>query len=165
MKPNCAPTLARSALAEFAAAAHARGATVVLTNGAFDLLHVGHLRYLRAAAALGDVLIVAINSDASVAAAKGPSRPIIPERERAELIASIVGVDAVTLFAEPTAAAVIAAVRPHVHAKGTDYTADDVPEAAQVAALGGRVAIVGDAKDHATSTLIASLRSHAVQAS
>jgi D-glycero-beta-D-manno-heptose 1-phosphate adenylyltransferase len=135
------------------------GATVVLANGAFDLLHVGHARYLQAAKALGDLLVVAVNSDASVRLAKGDGRPVVPEDERAELVAALAGVDLVLLFSEPTVASVLARLRPDVQAKGTDYTADNVPEAALVQAYGGRVVIVGDPKDHSTSAVIEQLAS------
>jgi rfaE bifunctional protein nucleotidyltransferase chain/domain len=138
---------------------------LVLANGAFDLLHVGHVRYLQAARAQGGLLVVAVNSDASVRAAKGPGRPVIPGAERAELLAALGCVDFVTLFDEPTVSGIIAALRPDVHAKGTDYTAESVPEAKLVQALGGRVAIVGDPKDHATSRLVEQLRGRTGQPS
>lgn len=140
-----------------AATARNAGRRVVLANGAFDLLHVGHVRYLQAARALGDVLIVAINTDASVRAAKGPGRPAVPEAERAELVAALACVEAVLLFVEPTVAQVIESVRPDVQAKGTDYTVATVPERPVVERYGGRVAIVGDAKDHSTSATLAAL--------
>jgi rfaE bifunctional protein nucleotidyltransferase chain/domain len=130
-----------------------RGHTIVLANGAFDLLHVGHLRYLEAAKALGDVLVVAVNSDASVRASKGPDRPVVPANERAELVAALRCVDHVLIFDAPDVRGVIRAVKPHVHAKGTDYTVDTVPERDEVEAYGGRVAIVGDPKDHSTTEL------------
>ena len=141
--------------------ARARGATVVLANGAFDLLHVGHLRYLQGARALAPdgVLVVAVNSDGSVSRAKGPGRPVVPASERAELVAGIAGVDCVVVFDDDTVEAVIRALRPDIHAKGTDYTADSVPEAEVVRAHGGRVAIVGDPKDHSSSELIRAARS------
>lgn len=134
-----------------------RGATVVLANGAFDLLHVGHVRYLQAAKAEGDALVVAVNSDASVRGAKGPGRPVVPEAERAELVAALGCVDWVLLFDEPTVSAVIERLRPDVQAKGTDYTADSVPEGVLVRSYGGRVAIVGDPKDHSTTSMVAKL--------
>lgn len=149
--------VALAAAASLAAAARRAGRRVVLANGAFDLLHVGHVRYLRAARALGDVLVVAVNADASVRAAKGPSRPAVPEAERAELVAALGCVDAVVVFAEATVAAVIEAVRPDVQAKGTDYTADSVPERAVVERFGGHVAIVGDKKCHSTTATLAAL--------
>jgi rfaE bifunctional protein nucleotidyltransferase chain/domain len=158
-----APQLALDALVEALGPARADGARIVLANGAFDLLHVGHVRYLQAAARCGDLLVVAVNTDASVRLSKGSLRPIIPEHERAELVAALGCVDYVVRFGGRTVADVIAAVRPHVHAKGTDYTADSVPEAAQVRALGGEVAICGDPKDHATSQLLARLAGHHAQ--
>ncbi len=135
-----------------------RPRAVVLANGAFDLLHVGHLRYLTAAKNEGAILVVAVNSDASVALAKGPTRPIIPAQERAELVAALRCVDWVTIFDDATVRPIIRALRPDVHAKGTDYTVDSVPEAELVHALGGRVAIVGDPKNHATSQLVQRLQ-------
>ncbi|RMG20465.1 MAG: D-glycero-beta-D-manno-heptose 1-phosphate adenylyltransferase [Deltaproteobacteria bacterium] len=141
------------------AAARAGGATIVLANGAFDLLHVGHLRYLEGAKAEGDVLVVAVNSDASVRAAKGPSRPIVPEAERAELVAGLACVDHVLIFETPDVVPVIEALRPEVHAKGTDYAPETVPERDAVRAYGGRTAITGDPKDHSTTDLIAALKS------
>jgi rfaE bifunctional protein nucleotidyltransferase chain/domain len=138
-------------------AARAAGRSIVLANGAFDLLHVGHVRYLEAAKALGDVLVVAINSDASVRASKGPGRPVVPQAERAELVAALRCVDHVLIFDEPDVRAVIRALKPHVHAKGTDYTVETVPERAEVEAHGGRVAICGDPKDHSTSSLVGKL--------
>ena len=132
-----------------------QGLTVVLANGAFDLLHVGHVRYLEAARALGDRLVVAVNSDQSVRASKGPRRPIMPEGERVELLSHLQMVDRIVLFDERTVGAVLEALRPQVHAKGTDYTEATVPEREVVAAYGGRTAICGDPKDHATTDLIA----------
>ncbi len=131
---------------------------VVLANGCFDLLHVGHVRYLDAARALGDVLFVGLNSDAAVARLKGPGRPLMPAAERAEILAGLRAVDHVVVFDEDTADRLVSLVRPAVHAKGTDYTDASVPEAASVRAVGGRVAIVGDPKDHATRDLIARIR-------
>ena len=128
---------------------------VVLANGAFDMLHVGHVRYLAAARALGDVLVVAVNSDASVRRAKGPGRPVVPEAERLELLSHLWMVDRLLLFDTDTVAPVLRRLRPEVHAKGTDYTPETVPEREVVAAYGGRTAICGDPKDHATSDLIA----------
>ncbi|HKA35700.1 MAG TPA: adenylyltransferase/cytidyltransferase family protein [Thermoanaerobaculia bacterium] len=134
------------------------GCTVVFANGAFDLLHVGHVRYLEAARDEGNFLVVGVNSDRSVRAAKGPGRPILPENERAEIVAALFCVDAVVLFDEDSPAELIAALRPAVHAKGTDYSAGSVPERDVVASYGGRTAIVGDAKDHATTDLIERIR-------
>jgi rfaE bifunctional protein nucleotidyltransferase chain/domain len=141
--------------------ARRRGALVAVANGAFDLLHVGHVRHLEAAkqATDGGVLIVGVNTDASVRASKGPRRPIMPERERAEIVAALRCVDHVVLFAEPTAEALLAALRPDLHVKGTDYTAGSVPERDLVASFGGRTIVVGDPKDHSTTDLIARLKS------
>lgn len=139
-------------------AAHERSETIVLTNGAFDLLHVGHVRYLQGAAEHGQHLVVAVNSDTSVRAAKGPSRPMIPDHERAEIVAALAVADWVVIFDDKTVEPIIEAIRPHVHAKGTDYTADSVPEAALVKRLGGRVEIVGDPKDHSTTELCEQLK-------
>ncbi len=141
-----------------AAGLRADGKRVVLANGCFDLLHVGHVRYLDAARALGDVLFVGLNSDAAVARLKGPGRPLMPAAERAEILAGLRAVDHVVVFDEDTADRLVSLVRPAVHAKGTDYTDASVPEAASVRAAGGRVAIVGDPKDHATRDLIARIR-------
>jgi D-glycero-beta-D-manno-heptose 1-phosphate adenylyltransferase len=132
------------------------GDRITLANGNFDLLHVGHIRYLHAAKGLGGKLVVAINSDQSVRALKGEGRPIIPEAERAEIVAALADVDAVVIFAEPDVRAIIREIRPEIHAKGTDYTADSVPERDVVTEYGGRVAIVGDPKDHSTSEIIRS---------
>jgi D-glycero-beta-D-manno-heptose 1-phosphate adenylyltransferase len=133
------------------------GAQVVLANGNFDLLHVGHVRYLRGAKALGGKLVVAINSDESVRALKGEGRPIMPAEERAEIVAALADVDAVVIFSELDVRALIRELRPDIQAKGTDYTAESVPERDVVAEYGGRVAIVGDSKDHSTSEIIRSL--------
>lgn len=132
------------------------GERVTLANGNFDLLHVGHVRYLREAKALGGKLVVALNSDASVRALKGEGRPIMPENERAEIVAALADVDAVLIFPELDVRAIIREIRPDVQAKGTDYTPDSVPEHDAVAEYGGRVAIVGDPKDHSTSEIIRS---------
>lgn len=140
--------------------ARREGRTVALANGVFDLLHVGHVRYLEAASELADVLVVAVNSDASTRHNKGPERPVIPEGERAELIAALSCTDWVLVFDTPDVRGVIRALRPDVHVKGTDYRAEDVPERAEVEAYGGRVAIAGDPKDHSTTALAAKLRSN-----
>jgi D-glycero-beta-D-manno-heptose 1-phosphate adenylyltransferase len=132
------------------------GERIILANGAFDLLHVGHVRYLRAAKELGGKLIVAINSDESVRALKGEGRPVMPDSERAEIVAALADVDAIVIFPEPDVRAIIREVRPDVQAKGTDYTADSVPERDEVVKHGGRVEIVGDAKNHSTSEIIRS---------
>lgn len=134
------------------------GERVILANGCFDLLHVGHVRYLRAAKELGGRLVVAINSDESVRTLKGAGRPLMPDTERAEILAALEDVDAIVIFSESDVRALIREIRPNVHAKGTDYTADSVPERDEVIACGGRVAIVGDPKDHSASSFIANLR-------
>ena len=139
-------------------AERAAGRTIALANGCFDLLHVGHVRYLAGAAREADRLVVAINDDDSVRALKGPGRPLHPEEERAELIAALAMVDYVVLFSGPTVAPVIERIRPDVHCKGTDYTAETVPEREVVAASGGRTAIVGDPKDHSTRDLLDRIR-------
>ena len=133
------------------------GDRITLANGNFDLLHVGHVRYLRGAKALGGKLVVAINSDESVRTLKGEGRPIMPAEERAEIVAALADVDAVVIFPELDVRAIIREIRPDVQAKGTDYTADSVLERDTVAEHGGRVEIVGDPKDHSTSEII---RSH-----
>ena len=157
MKPSVAPVLSRAELPALASRARAAGQVVGLCNGAFDLFHVGHLRYLHAAALECDVLVVAVNSDASVRAAKGPQRPVIPEGERLELLAAVSGVDAVHLFGEPTVEAVLRALRPAIHFKGTDYSVASVPELSVMLELGGEVRIVGDPKDHSTTATAARL--------
>jgi rfaE bifunctional protein nucleotidyltransferase chain/domain len=136
----------------------AGGKTVVLTNGAFDLLHVGHVRYLRAAAKLGDILVVAVNDDDSVRRLKGTDRPVFPLEERMELVASLEGVGYVVSFGEDDVREVIRSLKPDVHAKGTDYTPETVPERDEVLKYGGKVEICGDPKDHSTSTVLARLR-------
>ena len=132
----------------------AEGRTVALANGCFDVLHVGHVRYLQGAAAEADRLIVAINDDRSVADLKGPGRPILPVADRAELVAAVRGVHYVVVFGERTVEALLRLIRPDVHCKGTDYTVDSVPERSIVVEYGGRTAIVGDPKDHATRDLL-----------
>jgi rfaE bifunctional protein nucleotidyltransferase chain/domain len=132
------------------------GDSITLANGGFDLLHVGHVRYLRAAKNLGGRLVVAVNSDASVRALKGEGRPLMPAEERAEILAALTDVDAVVIFPEPDVRAIIREIRPNVHAKGTDYTVETVPERDEVLANGGRVEIVGDPKDHSTTEMIRS---------
>jgi len=129
------------------------GARIVFANGCFDILHVGHVRYLEAARALGDLLVVGINSDAQVRALKGEGRPFMPERERAEVVASIRAVDLVTIFPEPTVAPLLLAIRPDIHAKGTDYSAETVPERDVVRSYGGRIQIVGDPKEHSSTEI------------
>jgi len=141
-------------LADECAGWRQQGLRTVLGNGAFDLLHVGHVRYLAAARALGDRLLVAVNSDRSVRRAKGAGRPVVPERERVEILGHLWMVDRICLFDEPTVAEVLRVLRPEVHAKGTDYTAETVPERQVVASYGGATVICGDPKDHATTDLI-----------
>lgn len=150
--------VSRDELLARVASDRAAGRTVAFANGCFDLLHVGHIRYLQAAAAEADRLIVAINDDRSVAGLKGPGRPILSERDRAELVAALRGVDYVVIFPEPTVAPLLLALKPDVHCKGTDYTLDTVPERDTVRAYGGRIAIVGDPKDHSTRDLLARIR-------
>jgi rfaE bifunctional protein nucleotidyltransferase chain/domain len=135
----------------------ANGARVVLANGCFDVLHVGHVRYLAGARELGDVLVVGVNSDEQVVRLKGAGRPILPEMERAEIVAALEAVTYVTVFDEPTVEELLLTLKPDVHAKGTDYTEDSVPERDVVRSYGGRVAIVGDPKDHSTSAILARL--------
>jgi len=130
------------------------GERITLANGNFDLLHVGHVRYLHGAKALGGKLVVAINSDDSVRALKGEGRPVMPEQERAEIVAALADVDAVVVFPELDVRAIIREIRPDVQAKGTDYTAESVPERDAVAECGGRVEIVGDPKEHSTSEIL-----------
>ncbi len=132
----------------------ARGLSIALANGCFDILHVGHVRYLEAAAQEADVLVVAVNADASVRGLKGEGRPVLDEQARATLVAALRCVDLVVIFSEPTVTAVLDALRPDVHCKGTDYTVESVPERAFVAGYGGRTAIVGDPKDHSTRDLL-----------
>jgi D-glycero-beta-D-manno-heptose 1-phosphate adenylyltransferase len=132
----------------------AGGETITLANGCFDLLHVGHVRYLHAAKQLGGHLIVAINSDDSVRALKGEGRPLMPAEERSEILAALADVDAVVVFPEPDVRALVREIRPNIHAKGTDYTAESVPEREVVVECGGRVAIVGDSKDHSATEII-----------
>ena len=139
------------------AAARAAGKSIALANGVFDLLHVGHLRYLQGAKALGDVLVVAVNSDASTRALKGPGRPVIPEGERVELLCALNCVDLVVLFDEPNVRGIIRALQPDVQVKGTDYTPEGIPERDEVLAYGGRVAVAGDPKDHSTTELVQKL--------
>ena len=151
--------LSRAVLIERVAADRAAGRTVAFANGCFDLLHVGHIRYLQSAAAEADRLIVAINDDESVRTLKGEGRPVLAAADRAELVAALRGVDYVIVFPEPTVGPLLQALRPDVHCKGTDYTLDTVPERDIVKAYGGRVAIVGDPKDHSTRDLLARIGS------
>lgn len=148
------PVVTLEELESRVAAHRAAGRTIAFANGVFDLLHVGHVRYLQAAAGQADRLIVAVNADASVRRLKGPQRPILDERGRAELVAALRGVDAVVIFDDDTVGALLQRLRPDVHCKGTDYTVETVPERAIVQAYGGRTAICGDTKDHSTRDLV-----------
>lgn len=150
--------LTRSQLLKQVASDRARKLTIAFANGAFDLLHVGHIRYLEGARREADRLIVAINSDESIRGLKGPTRPVLPEADRAELVAALRAVDYVVVFSEPTVAPLLELLKPDVHCKGTDYTIDTVPERETVRAYGGRIAIVGDPKDHSTTMLLSRLR-------
>jgi rfaE bifunctional protein nucleotidyltransferase chain/domain len=149
--------LNRDELIEHVAAARESGARIVFANGCFDVLHVGHVRYLAGARELGDVLVVGVNSDEQVAIQKGTGRPVLPATERAEIVAALESVTYVTIFDEPTVEQLLLALKPDVHAKGTDYTTETVPERDVVRSYGGQVAIVGDPKDHSTSAIIARL--------
>lgn len=150
--------LSRVALLDAVTADRAAGRTIAFANGCFDLLHVGHVRYLQAAAREADRLVVGINDDRSVAVLKGPNRPLLSETDRAELVAALRGVDYVVIFPEPTVTPLLLELRPDVHCKGTDYTVDTVPERETVRGYGGRIAIVGDPKDHSTRDLLARIR-------
>ena len=148
--------LNREQLKQRVAEWRAAGESLTLANGGFDLLHVGHVRYLHAAKQLGGRLIVAVNSDESMRSLKGQGRPMIPAEERAEIIAALADVDAVVIFSEPDVRRLIHEIRPDIHAKGTDYTVETVPERDEVLAYGGRVVIVGDPKDHSSTEIIRS---------
>lgn len=147
--------LTRDELKDRIAAARESGARIVLANGCFDVLHVGHIRYLAGARELGDILIVGINSDEQVAIQKGAGRPMLPATERAEIVAALESVTYVTIFDEPTVEQLLLTLKPDIHAKGTDYTTESVPERDVVRSYGGQVAIVGDPKDHSTTEIIA----------
>jgi rfaE bifunctional protein nucleotidyltransferase chain/domain len=149
--------VSREQLVALVAADRRDGRTIAFANGCFDLLHVGHVRYLQAAAAEADRLIVAVNDDAA-AGSKGPGRPVLRAEDRAEIVASIAGVDYVTIFSDPTVDPLLSLLKPDVHCKGTDYTVETVPERDTVAAYGGRIAIVGDPKDHSTRDLLSRIR-------
>jgi len=149
-----APLLGLDEAARLAEDWRRQGKRLVLANGCFDLLHVGHVRYLSEARALGDALLVGINGDASVGRLKGPGRPIMTAAERAEIVGALASVDGVVLFEDDTADVLVARLRPDIHAKGTDYTVESVPERTAVQEVGGRVAIAGDPKDHGTRDLI-----------
>ena len=150
--------LSRAALVERVALDRSNGLTMAFANGGFDLLHVGHVRYLEAARQEADRLIVAVNDDRSIQALKGAARPVLPEADRAELVAALRAVDYVVIFPEPTVTPLLELLRPDVHCKGTDYTVETVPERDTVRAYGGRIAIVGDPKDHSTTDLLARLQ-------
>jgi D-glycero-beta-D-manno-heptose 1-phosphate adenylyltransferase len=153
-----ARVLTRQDLAVRVEAERRKGSTIVFANGCFDVLHVGHTRYLSGARELGDLLVVGVNSDDQVRIQKGSGRPILPAAERAELVASLASVDYVTVFEEPTVEQLLLTLKPDVHAKGTDYTEETVPEREVVRSYGGRVAIVGDPKDHSTTELLTRLK-------
>lgn len=150
--------LTRAALVQAVARDRAAGLRVAFANGAFDLLHVGHVRYLEAARQEADRLVVAVNDDASVRGLKGPDRPVMPGVARAEVVAALRAVDYVVIFPEPTVTPLLELLKPDVHCKGTDYTEATVPERATVLAYGGRIAIVGDPKAHSTTELVRSLK-------
>ena len=150
--------LSESQLVETVARDRAAGRSIAFANGCFDLLHVGHVRYLQAAAKEADRLVVAVNDDRSATALKGPGRPIIAGADRAELVAGLRSVDYVTVFSDPNVERLLALIKPDVHCKGTDYSIETVPERAVVRAYGGRIAIVGDAKSHSTRDLVARLQ-------
>lgn len=154
MAQTTGKVMAAPELAEQVAQWRAAGDKIILANGCFDVLHVGHVRYLRAAKALGGRLIVAVNSDASARELKGKGRPRMPEQERAEILAALEVVDAVTVFNELDVRNLVRLLRPDIHAKGTDYTRESVPERETVLACGGRVEIVGDPKDHSTTEML-----------
>jgi rfaE bifunctional protein nucleotidyltransferase chain/domain len=158
MREAASKIVSRDALRQKLAEHKRHGQRIVLANGCFDTLHVGHIRYLDGARHEGDILVVGVNADSSVGNLKGPGRPVLDENARAQLVAALRSVDYVVLFAEPNVEALLEDLRPDVHAKGTDYTADTVPERAVAARLGIRVAIVGDPKDHSTRGLLESIR-------
>ncbi len=157
MSPPLPRVLSLPELPALRAAATAAGRTIALANGVFDLFHVGHLRYLKGARAEADLLVVAVNSDRSTRENKGPDRPVVPEAERAEIVAGLACVDHVVVFDSKDVVPVIRALRPDVHVKGTDYTPETIPEAAEVRAYGGRVTVAGDPKGHSTTALIGKL--------
>ncbi len=158
MRAADAKLIERKDLPRIAKELREQGKKIVLANGCFDILHVGHVRYLAGARAEGDALVVGVNADAGVSGLKGPGRPVLNERARALLVAALREVDYVVIFPEPNVDALLADLRPDVHAKGTDYTADTVPERATAEQLGIRVAIVGDPKEHSTRELLQSVR-------
>jgi D-glycero-beta-D-manno-heptose 1-phosphate adenylyltransferase len=153
-----APILTERALSDALATERDQGKSIAFANGCFDVLHVGHIRYLQGAKDAADILVVGVNGDDSVRELKGEGRPVMPAQERAEIIASIKGVDYVTIFNERSPARLLGVLKPDFQAKGTDYSADSVPEAEVVKAYGGRVIIVGDPKDHSTSAILEKMR-------
>lgn len=155
---SIAKIVTRDEAARFIREAHDTGRKVAMANGVFDLIHVGHVRYLQAAREMADALVVAVNSDASTRAYKGPDRPMVPEEERAEMVAALACVDRVMVFDEPDVRATLRALRPDIHVKGTDYTPDTIPEKEEVMAYGGRVAVAGDPKNHSSTAVIEKLR-------
>ncbi|MEP6787463.1 MAG: adenylyltransferase/cytidyltransferase family protein [Acidobacteriota bacterium] len=157
MSAHFAPILDLAALKNEVEKARSNGSSIVLANGCFDLFHVGHVRYLAGAKALGDILVVGVNSDRHARILKGKGRPFVPENERAELVSALRFVDFVTIFDEPTVGGLIKTLRPDFHAKGTDYSTDTVPERDIVRECGGKVAIVGDPKDHSSTELIVAI--------
>src|SRR6266849_7930507 len=157
MREAASKIVARDVIRQKLAEHKRHGRRIVLANGCFDLLHVGHIRYLEGARREGEVLVVGVNSDASERVLKGDARPILPQQARAELVAALAAVDYVVVFDEPNVEALLTAIRPDVHAKGTDYTAETVPERKLAAQLGIRIAIVGDPKQHSTQELLARL--------
>jgi D-glycero-beta-D-manno-heptose 1-phosphate adenylyltransferase len=158
MRDTASKIVSRETLRELLSDHKHNGRRIVFANGCFDTLHVGHIRYLEGARHAGDVLVVGVNDDSSVRNLKGPGRPILDENARAQLVAALRAVDYVVLFSEPNVEALLEFLRPDVHAKGTDYTAETVPERATAARLGIQVAIVGDPKDHSTRGLFDSIR-------
>jgi len=156
--PDPLSIVSRAELIELVRRDRTQNLTIAFANGAFDLLHVGHIRYLEGAKREADRLVVAINSDKSVRGLKGPSRPILPETDRAELVSALRAVDYVIIFHEATVTPLLELLKPDVHCKGTDYTVDTVPERETVRAYGGRIAIVGDPKDHSTTDLLSRLK-------
>jgi rfaE bifunctional protein nucleotidyltransferase chain/domain len=152
--PTQSRILDRSELIMAVETARRQGQRIIFANGCFDILHAGHVRYLEAAKALGDLLIVAVNSDEQARRLKGETRPFLPQNQRAELVSSLEAVDLVTIFNEPTVTELLLALKPDIHAKGTDYTEETVPERDVVRSFGGRVAIVGDPKDHSSTEMI-----------
>ena len=158
MREASSKIVTREVLREKLAEHRRSGQRIVFANGCFDILHIGHIRYLNGARSEGDLLVVGVNADSSVCSLKGPGRPILDENSRAQLVSALKSVDYVVLFAEPNVGTLLEELRPDVHAKGTDYTPETVPERAVAARLGIRVAIVGDRKDHSTRKLLESIR-------